>query len=271
MKPRCSFSPPSPWCWRAVPSRLPEGATAQRGPRAKPGMWSCAPRACRCALELPGRTTAFETSEVRPQVSGIIQERLFTEGAVVKAGDAALPHRPPPLRSGVEPGACGSGERAGDSRMPPRPAPSVLGELAKSERRQPAGSAGCAGNRRRGRSRPPRKAHAPVVAAAEINLKFTQVSAPITGRIGRSVVTTGALVSAAQAEPLTTIQRLDPDLRGHPAVERALLAFRRQVAGGGLARASTEVNLRLEDGSRYRARGRAAVRRVRGGHEHRDA
>jgi membrane fusion protein (multidrug efflux system) len=89
------------------------------------------------------------------------------------------------------------------------------------------------------------------VSSAEINLKFTRLSAPITGRIGRSVVTTGALVSAAQASPLTTIQRLDPIFVDIQQSSAGLLSFRRQVAGGDLERASTEVNLRLEDGSRY--------------------
>jgi membrane fusion protein (multidrug efflux system) len=89
------------------------------------------------------------------------------------------------------------------------------------------------------------------IASAQINLKFTEVSAPISGRIGRSIVTTGALVSAGQAGPLTTIQRLDPMFVDIQQSSAALLSFRRQVAGGGLSRASTEVNLVLEDGSRY--------------------
>ena len=89
------------------------------------------------------------------------------------------------------------------------------------------------------------------VSTAEINLQFTNVSAPISGRIGRSMVTTGALVSAGQATPLTTIQRLDPIFVDIQQSSGGLLAFRRQLASGGLARASLEVSLKLEDGSRY--------------------
>ncbi|RYG75331.1 efflux RND transporter periplasmic adaptor subunit, partial [bacterium] len=93
------------------------------------------------------------------------------------------------------------------------------------------------------------------VSAAEINLQFTRVAAPISGRIGRSVVTTGALVSAGQPAPLATIQRLDPIFVDIQQSSGALLAFRRQVAGGDLARASTEVQLQLEDGSQYSHKG----------------
>ncbi len=89
------------------------------------------------------------------------------------------------------------------------------------------------------------------VTTAELNLQFTQVSAPISGRIGRSVVTSGALVTAGQATPLATIQRLDPIFVDIQQSSGALLTLRRAIAAGGLARASTEVNLLLEDGSRY--------------------
>jgi len=199
-------------------------------------------------LELPGRTTAFETSEVRPQVSGIIQARLFTEGATVRAGDV-LYRIDPRIYEAALNQARADLASAIATRDAARTRAERLGELAKSgvvsrqdlldaQATAEAAAAAVEGARAR-------------VSTAEINLKFTQVSAPITGRIGRSVVTTGALVSAGQAEPLTTIQRLDPIFVDIQQSSAALLAFRRQVAGGGLARASTEVSLRLEDGSRY--------------------
>jgi membrane fusion protein (multidrug efflux system) len=86
---------------------------------------------------------------------------------------------------------------------------------------------------------------------ATVNLGFTRVTAPISGHIGRSIVTTGALVTAGQADPLTTIQRLDPMFVDIQQSSSALLSLRRQLAGGGLTRSSTVVNLLLEDGSRY--------------------
>jgi membrane fusion protein, multidrug efflux system len=199
-------------------------------------------------LELPGRTTAFETSEVRPQVSGIIKERLFTEGATVKAGDL-LYRIDPRIYEAALNQARADLASATATRDAARTRAERLGELAKSgvvsrqdllDAQATAESAAASAEKARAQ-----------IATAEINLKFTQVSAPITGRIGRSVVTTGALVSAGQAEPLTTIQRLDPIFVDIQQSSGALLAFRRQVAGGGLDRASTEVNLSLEDGSRY--------------------
>jgi membrane fusion protein (multidrug efflux system) len=199
-------------------------------------------------LELPGRTTAFESSEVRPQVSGIIKERLFTEGATVKAGDLLYRIDPRIYEAALNQARADLASAAA-TRDAARTRADRFGELAKSgvvsrqdllDAQASADAAAASAERARA-----------VLATAQINLKFTQVSAPITGRIGRSIVTTGALVSAGQAEPLTTIQRLDPIFVDIQQSSAALLAFRRQVAGGGLARASAEVNLRLEDGSRY--------------------
>ncbi|HEY4214615.1 MAG TPA: efflux RND transporter periplasmic adaptor subunit [Steroidobacteraceae bacterium] len=199
-------------------------------------------------LELPGRTAAFETSEVRPQVSGIVQQRLFTEGTVVHAGDilykidarlyeAALNQARADLASAI---ATRDAARTRADRFTELGKSGVISRQDLLDAQATADSSGAAVDRARA-----------AVASAEINLKFTQVSAPITGRIGRSIVTTGALVSAAQTAPLTTIQRLDPMFVDIQQSSAALLSFRRQVAGGDLERASTEVNLRLEDGSHY--------------------
>jgi membrane fusion protein (multidrug efflux system) len=199
-------------------------------------------------LELPGRTAAFETSEVRPQVSGIIQARLFTEGGTVKAGEL-LYRIDPRLYEAAVNQARADLTSAVATQNASRVRADRLGELAKTgvvsrqdllDAQASADAAAAATEKARAG-----------LASAEINLKFTQVSAPITGRIGRSVVTTGALVSAGQAGPLTTIQKLDPIFVDIQQSSAALLSFRRQLAGGGLSRASTEVNLSLEDGSRY--------------------
>lgn len=199
-------------------------------------------------LQLPGRTAAFETSEVRPQVSGIIQARLFTEGAIVHAGDvlyridprlyeAALNQARADLASAI---ATRDASRVRADRFAELGKAGVVSRQDLLDAQAAAEAAAAAADRARA-----------AVASAEINLKFTQVSAPITGRIGRSIVTTGALVSAGQAGPLTTIQRLDPMFVDIQQSSAALLSFRRQLAGGGLERASAEVTLRLEDGSRY--------------------
>jgi membrane fusion protein (multidrug efflux system) len=199
-------------------------------------------------IELPGRTTAFETSEVRPQVSGIVQERLFTEGALVKAGDLLYRIDPRLYESALNQARADLNSAVATSEAGKMRAERIA-ELAKAEvvsrqdlldAESAAAAAAAAAERARAS-----------VATAEINLKFTRVSAPISGRIGRSVVTTGALVSAGQAAPLTTIQRLDPIFVDIQQSSGDLLALRRQVAGGGLARTRTEVSLRLEDGSHY--------------------
>jgi membrane fusion protein, multidrug efflux system len=252
-------------CWRNVRLSTRNGAlilaivlsacSADRGggnPAEKPapeaGFVVLKREAVPLKLELAGRTAAFETSEVRPQVGGIIRARLFTEGAVVRAGDvlyqidarlyeATLREARADLASAIA------------TRDAARVRAERLAELAKSgvvsrqdllDAQASADAASAAAERARA-----------VIATAEINLEFTKVSAPITGRIGRSIVTTGALVSAGQAEPLTTIQRLDPIFVDIQQSSAALLSFRRQIAGGNLARASTDVSLILEDGSRY--------------------
>lgn len=199
-------------------------------------------------LTLPARTTAFETSEVRPQVSGIIRARLFTEGALVKEGE--LLYRIDPR---IYESAAGQARADLASAIATRDAARTraerLAELAKSGvvakqdllDAQAQGDAAAAAAERA-------KA---ALDAAQLNLGFTEIRAPIGGRIGRSMVTTGALVSSGQAEPLTTIQRLDPIFVDIQQSSTALLSFRRQLSGGDLARASAEVSLILEDGSRY--------------------
>jgi membrane fusion protein (multidrug efflux system) len=200
------------------------------------------------SLTLPGRTTAFETSEVRPQVSGIIQARKFVEGAMVRAGDVLYVIDPRVTQS-----AAGQARADLASAIATRDAARAradrFGELAKSavvskqdllDAQAAADSAAAQAERARAS-----------LTSAEINLEFTRVSAPISGRIGRSFVTTGALVTAGQATPLTTIQRLDPIFVDIQQPSSAMLAFRRQIAAGDLARTSAEVRLVLEDGSPY--------------------
>jgi membrane fusion protein (multidrug efflux system) len=203
-------------------------------------------------LLLPGRTTAFETSDVRPQVSGIIRARLFTEGATVHEGE--LLYRIDPR---VYESAAGQARADLDSAIATRNAARAradrFGELAKSgvvskqdllDAQAAADSAAAAAERAKA-----------ALAAAQVNLGFTEIRAPITGRIGRSIVTTGALVSSGQPSPLATIQRLDPIFVDIQQSSTALLSFRRELGGGSLTRSSAEVSLILEDGSRYTRNG----------------
>jgi membrane fusion protein, multidrug efflux system len=201
------------------------------------------------SLTLPGRTTAFETSEVRPQVSGIIRARLFTEGAKVKEGELLYRIDPRVYQSAA-------GEARADlasaiaTRDAARTKADRMGELAKSgviskqdllDAQATAAAAAAAAERARAG-----------LAAADLSLGFTEIRAPISGRIGRSIVTTGALVNSGQADPLTTISRLDPIFVDIQQPSSALVSLRRQLSGGDLARSSTEVRLILEDGSYYK-------------------
>lgn len=235
-------------CARQEPAAGRGGPAAGQGDPVEVGYVELRGESVPLLLELPGRTTAYETSEVRPQVSGILKERLFTEGAQVKAGDVLYRIDPRLYESAVEQARAD----LSSARAASNAANMLAGryaELAKTgviskqdllNAEAAAEAAAAAGQRA-----------AAGVEAARLNLQFTRVTAPIAGRIGRSFVTTGALVSAAQAAPLATIQRLDPIFVDIQQSSTDLLSFRRQVAGGNLARDSTEVKLRLEDGSLY--------------------
>ena len=204
-------------------------------------------------IELAGRTTAFEMSEVRPQVSGVIKARLFTEGSVVRAGQTLYQIDASLYRAALNQAAANL-ENARAQRE---------SAAAKADRFKPLARIEAVSKQELTDASAAAKQAAAAVAqnaaqveTARINLRFTNVPAPIGGRIGRSLVTTGALVSAGQADALTTIQRLDPiyvDIRQSSA---ELLALRRQLAKGGVVPSSAQVHLKLEDGSDYGTSGR---------------
>jgi membrane fusion protein, multidrug efflux system len=226
------------------------GETGERGDRPTPevGYVILKNEVVPLRLELPGRTAAFEVSEVRPQVSGIIRKRLFTEGARVEAGDVLYEIDPRVSRSALGQ-ARADVASAEATRNAERVRAGRIEELAKTGvvsqqdlLDAQATADGAAADAMRARA---------ALETASVNLGFTRVTAPITGRIGRSIVTTGALVTAGQADPLTTIQRLDPIFVDIQQSSSALLSFRRQLADGGLSLSSMAVDLILEDGSRY--------------------
>ena len=199
-------------------------------------------------IELAGRTSAYQSSEVRPQVSGLIRRRLFTEGSIVKQGQtlyeidprlyvAATNEARANLASAQ---ANAEATRVKADRYKPL---ADIQAVAKQDYTDAAAQA--------------RQAVAAVgqnraaLETAQINLRFTRVPAPITGRIGRSLFTEGALVTASQTDPLTTIQRLDPMFVDIQQSSADLLALRRSLASGGATPGSAVVRLKLEDGSDY--------------------
>lgn len=187
--------------------------------------------------DLPGRTRAYRIAEVRPQVNGIIQKRLFTEGSEVKAGqqlyqiDAAVYEAT--LKSA-------QASLASSKSLADRYAELVKDQAVSKQAYDEARAASLQAEAELERAR--------------IDLRYTKVLAPISGRIGRSAVTEGALVSNGQAQELATIQQLDPIYVDVTQPARDLLALRRDLADGRLQKAgenAAKVTLRLEDGSDY--------------------
>jgi len=204
-------------------------------------------------IELPGRTAAFETSEVRPQVTGVLKARLFTEGTIVRAGQTLYQIDPSLFRAALNQAAANL-ENARAQREAAAARAQRLKPLAEIEAVSKQDYTDAAATARQTEAAVAQ--NAAQVEAARINLRFTNVPAPISGRIGRSLVTTGALVTAGQETPLTTIQRLDPIFVDIQQSSADLLALRRQLASGSGTASSAAVSLRLEDGSTYQRQGR---------------
>ena len=211
-------------------------------------------------VELPGRTAAFETADVRPQVSGVVQARLFTEGAIVRAGQTLYQIDPSLYRAAAAQAranlqsaqATVVSARALAERYRPLAKIQAVSaqDLTNAEAAAKQAEASVAQNRAQ-------------LQTANINLGFTRVPAPISGRIDRSLFTVGALVTSGQANALTTIERLDPMYVDMQQSSADLLALRRSLAkGGDLVASSASVRLKLEDGSDYPQPGRVEFAEV---------
>ena len=230
------------------------GQEQRKGPPPTPevGFVTVARTSVPLTVELAGRTAAFETSEVRPQVTGLIRDRLFTEGSIVRKGQTLYRIDPrlygaaaAEARANVASArAAEQGARIRAERLRP------LAEIEAVSRQDYTDAAAAAAQARAAIAQ-----NQAQLETAQVNLAFTRVPAPISGRIGRSLFTTGALVTAAQAEPLATIQRLDPIFVDIQQSSAELLALRRALASGGVVPASAQVRLKLEDGSDYRLTG----------------
>lgn len=198
--------------------------------------------------QLAGRVTAFESSDVRPQVTGLIRRRFFTEGTLVRRGQPLYEIDPRLYRAAAsEAQANLASARANQEAtriLAQRYRP--LAEIEAISRQEYTNAVAQA-----------RQASASVaqtraqLETARINLGFTTVPAPITGRIGRSLFTVGALVSSTQAEPLAQIQRLDPIFVDIQQSASALLSLRSSLAQNGVIPATAQVRLQLPDGQDY--------------------
>ncbi|CAK7072730.1 MAG: Multidrug resistance protein MexA [Desulfovibrio sp.] len=201
--------------------------------------------------ELPGRVVAFEVSEVRPQVGGIIKERLFDEGSDVQAGQV-LYQIDPALYEAAYNNAKAELARTQANLVSARLLAQRYAKIVATNAisKQDYDDAVAAHNQAKAAVEAARQA----VATAEINLGYTKVTAPVSGRIGRSSVTPGALVTQNQATPLATIQQLDKVYVDVTQSNSELLKLRRALTAGRLRSSgpeSAKVRLLLEDGTAY--------------------
>ena len=202
-------------------------------------------------VELPGRTAAYRIAEVRPQVSGILQKRLFTEGSEVKAGELLYQIDPATYQAtlnSAEAALARSEAMEYSARLKAGRYRTLVQTKAVSEQEQVDAEAGW------------KQAAAEVAAAkaavenARINLEYTRVTAPIAGRVGRSLVSEGALVTAQQSTALAVIQQLDPLYVDVSQSSNELLQLKKKLAAEQQNPArdlQTKVRVLLDDGTEY--------------------
>ena len=208
----------------------------------------------RLTRELAGRTTPFLVAEVRPQVTGLVKRRLFEEGSLVKAGDPLYEIDAAAYRASRD------SARAGLARAE---AALTSARLAANRSKELAAAKLVSAQDNERAAAAYQQAQADVAAAradlqaTEVTLGYALINAPISGRIGKSSVTQGALVTANQAQALATIQQLDPIYVDLAQSSTELLSLRKEMAAGTLEQADgVPVKILLEDGSTYGQDGR---------------
>lgn len=211
--------------------------------------------------ELPGRTVPYLVAEIRPQVNGIIQQRLFTEGSDVKRGQLLYLIDPAPYKAAYD--QAKAGLAVAEANLPAlRARAERFGELAEIHAvgRQDYDDAKAALVQAEATATAGRAA----IEVARVNLSYTPLSAPIPGRIGKSTVTVGALVTAYQPVPLAVVQQLDPIYVDVTQSSADVLRLRRRagLSDGTDGRSATTVRLLLEDGTPYTRDGRLQFRDV---------
>jgi membrane fusion protein (multidrug efflux system) len=229
------------------------GAKPSKGPDpnapADVGVVVARPESVPLKAELSGRTSAFLVSEVRPQVSGVIKARLFQEGSYVRAGQPLYQIDPATYRASLHSASAALAQAEA----------TYTSARLKADRYKKLVTTGTVSGQANDDVQAAAQAAAAnvqvqraLVEQARINLAYTQVIAPISGRIGKSVVTPGALVTANQPTPLATVQNLDKIYVDVTQSSSDLLKLRRELAAGSVDGPSSQaVQLILEDGSTY--------------------
>ncbi|MFV3329458.1 multidrug efflux RND transporter periplasmic adaptor subunit MexA [Pseudomonas sp. NY15437] len=222
------------------------GCDKPQAPQEKPipevGVVTLQPQEVTLSTELPGRTTAYRIAEVRPQVNGIILKRLFKEGSDVKEGQQLYQIDPATYEATLQ---SAQANLVSTQQQAERYKELVKDEAVSKQQYADAQAAYL-------------QAKA-TVDNAKINVRYTKVYSPISGRIGRSSVTEGALVQNGQSTALATVQQLDPIYVDVTQSSTALIRLRRELAAGQLEKAgdnAAKVKLYLEDGSEYPIEGK---------------
>jgi len=198
--------------------------------------------------ELPGRVAAYQVSEVRPQVSGVILRRLFKEGSIVRQGQT-LYQIDPSVYQAAAAQASANLQSARATAQAAQTRAARYKPLAEMEAVSKQDYTDALAQARSAQASVAQNNAA--LRSAQINVRFTRVPAPITGRIGLSAVTEGALVTQNQADSLATITRLDPVFVDIQESASDLLALRGALAQGGATATTAQVRLKLPDGSFY--------------------
>lgn len=231
--------------------------TAKSAPPAQEvGVITVAAQPLTLRTELPGRTLAAQSAEIRPQVSGLLKARLFTEGTVVKAGQPLYEIDAASYQATVQ-----------SAQASVAKAQATLQAAQLNATRQQDLLAADAGSRKDQedaqatllQAQAELKTAQAALATAQIDLSRTRITAPIGGRVDTSTVMPGALVTANQATALTTVQQLDPMLVDIPQSSVDVLKLRRQLASGALKNGELVIRLVLEDGAAYAHEGRLKV------------
>lgn len=220
------------------------------------GVYQVEPQRQAITTELPGRTRARLIAQIRPQVGGIVQSRLFEEGALVKAGQVLYQLDPAGFEAALASAQASLAKAEatlGASRLTAQRSAELVRIDAISRQQDDNAQSSL------------KQAEADVAVAraalqsARINLDRTRITAPISGRVDISAVTPGALVTANQADAMTTVQQLDPLIVDVVQSSSELLRLKRELAEGTFKRGGegeAPVRLRLEDGSAYPHAGR---------------
>jgi membrane fusion protein (multidrug efflux system) len=242
--------------WGPLPALAQEGASKGQAQLPQVGIMELTPQAVSLTTTLAGRTSPYLIAEVRPQVGGIIQKRLFTEGADVKAGDILYQIDPATYQAAFD-SAKAALARSEANAIPAKLRAERYTQLVtvNAVSRQDYAAAVALAKQAEALVEVDKAA----LATARINLGYTRVTSPISGRIGRSAVTPGALVTASQGTALSTVQQLDPIYVDVTQSSAELLRLKRDLAEGRLRSAGENqavVKLLLEDGTPYSREGR---------------